>query len=166
MKIMKPSKTRPTCFLTLPNRFQQTSHRQSVNRHSHLQVVIYTFSLSNYNYVYFVLVLTILPVAAKRLDMFQPSSSVSSFCILEMPCDHFFSLNFSDIEYLRKTLPSNVEEEFFTYLKNLSCEDITIHALQEGSIAFPRIPLMRIEGPLIVAQLLETTLLTLVNFAR
>ena len=51
-------------FLTLPNRFQQTSHRQSVNRHSHLQVVIYTFSLSNYNYFYFVLVLTILPVAA------------------------------------------------------------------------------------------------------
>jgi len=76
-----------------------------------------------------------------------------------------FKYSDSDIEYLRNTLPSNVEEEFFTYLKNLTPSDITIHALQEGSIAFPKVPLMRVEGPLIVAQLLETTLLTLVNFA-
>jgi len=76
-----------------------------------------------------------------------------------------FKYSDSDIDYLRKTLPSNVEEEFFDYLKNLTPKDIKIHALQEGSIAFPRIPLIRIEGPLIVAQLLETTLLTLVNFA-
>ncbi len=29
-----------------------------------------------------------------------------------------------------------------------------------------RIPMMRVEGPLIVVQLMETTLLTLVNYAR
>jgi nicotinic acid phosphoribosyltransferase len=34
-----------------------------------------------------------------------------------------------------------------------------------GSVCFPRIPLMRISGPLIVVQLLETTFLTLVNYA-
>ena len=76
-----------------------------------------------------------------------------------------FKYSESDIDYLKKTLPSNVEPDFYTYLANLTPKDIKIHAMQEGSIAFPRIPLMRVEGPLIMAQLLETTLLTLVNFA-
>lgn len=76
-----------------------------------------------------------------------------------------FHYSDSDIEYLRNTLPSDVEPEFYTYLQNLTPKDIKIHALAEGTIVFPRVPLMRIEGPLIISQLLETTLLTLVNFA-
>ena len=76
-----------------------------------------------------------------------------------------FKYSETDILFLRKVLPSHVEEEFFSFLRNLDTNDIKIYALREGSIAFPRIPLMRVEGPLIVAQLLETTLLTLVNFA-
>ena len=43
-----------------------------------------------------------------------------------------------DIEYLKNTLPPTVEDEFFDYLKNLTPNDITIYALKEGSIAFPR----------------------------
>ncbi|KAL0851072.1 hypothetical protein ABMA28_006954 [Loxostege sticticalis] len=76
-----------------------------------------------------------------------------------------FHYSDSDIEYLMQTLPGNIEPEFFAYLKDLTCKDIKLSAIEEGSVVFPRVPLLRVEGPLIIAQLLETTLLTLVNFA-
>ncbi|XP_045774747.1 nicotinate phosphoribosyltransferase isoform X1 [Maniola jurtina] len=76
-----------------------------------------------------------------------------------------FHYSDSDIEYLVQTLPANIEPEFFEYLKDLTCKDIKLSAIEEGSVAFPRVPLLRVEGPLIIAQILETTLLTLVNFA-
>ena len=76
-----------------------------------------------------------------------------------------FKYSETDIAYLRTILPTNVEEEFYTYLENLTPKDIVFNALPEGTVAFPRVPLIRVEGPLIIAQLLETTLLTLVNFA-
>ena len=49
-----------------------------------------------------------------------------------------FKYSESDIEYLRQTLPSNVEPEFFQYLRELTPKDIKIYALHEGTIAFPR----------------------------
>ncbi|XP_026487907.1 nicotinate phosphoribosyltransferase isoform X2 [Vanessa tameamea] len=76
-----------------------------------------------------------------------------------------FHYSDSDIEYLKQTLPATIEYEFYDYLKDLTCKDIKLSAIEEGSVVFPRVPLLRVEGPLIIAQLLETTLLTLVNFA-
>lgn len=76
-----------------------------------------------------------------------------------------FRYSDGDIDYLRETLPPGVEDEFFDYLRNLTADDVTLYALEEGSVAFPRVPLIKIEGPLIIVQLLETTLLTLVNYA-
>lgn len=77
-----------------------------------------------------------------------------------------FSNLFSDIEYLRQTLPEGTENEFFDYLANLTAKDVTLYAIDEGTVAFPRVPIIKVEGPLIIVQLLETTLLTLVNYAR
>lgn len=62
-------------------------------------------------------------------------------------------------------MPAGIEEAFFDYLRQLTAKDVVLHAIEEGSVVFPRVPLLKVEGPLIITQLLETTLLTLVNYA-
>ena len=58
-----------------------------------------------------------------------------------------------------------MEDEFFEYLLKIDASDIRVYAQKEGSVVFPRVPLLRLEGPLATVQLLETTLLCLVNYA-
>jgi nicotinate phosphoribosyltransferase len=67
---------------------------------------------------------------------------------------------------LEKILPKGVEKEFFDFLAGLTTKDVTVYAVDEGTVVFPKVPLLRIEGPLAIVQLLETTLLNLVNYAR
>lgn len=76
-----------------------------------------------------------------------------------------FCYSESDIEYIKQILSPHIEEEFYQYLSCLTTRDIKLYAVREGTVVFPRMPLLRVEGPLIVAQLIETTLLTLVNYA-
>jgi len=45
---------------------------------------------------------------------------------------------FSDIEYLKTTLPSTIEQSFFGYLKELTAKDVKLYAIDEGSVVFPR----------------------------
>ncbi|XP_050097087.1 nicotinate phosphoribosyltransferase isoform X1 [Anopheles aquasalis] len=76
-----------------------------------------------------------------------------------------FHYSETDIEYLKHALPQGIEEDFFEYLSQLTAKNVTLYAIEEGSVAFPRVPLIKVAGPLIIVQLLETTLLTLVNYA-
>lgn len=79
-----------------------------------------------------------------------------------------FRFDATDIEFLRtlKSTEGNplFEEAFFDYLKNLK---FTCHvdAVPEGTVMFPYEPLVRVQGPLIQCQLLESPLLNLMNFS-
>ncbi|GAB4846968.1 Nicotinate phosphoribosyltransferase 2 [Ancistrocladus abbreviatus] len=76
-----------------------------------------------------------------------------------------YKLTEDDIHFIRDTLPGKCEEGFLDYLRKVDCSNVEVYAVPEGSIVFPRVPLVRVEGPVAVVQLLETTLVNLVNYA-
>lgn len=90
------------------------------------------------------------------------------FCGLDECLKHLHSFEFSDsdLKYLKETPQlAECEPEFFDYLKSLNTSSqLVVRALKEGTVAFPKIPLLILEGPLGLTQLLETTLLNLVNY--
>ncbi|XP_075545547.1 nicotinate phosphoribosyltransferase isoform X2 [Dermacentor variabilis] len=76
-----------------------------------------------------------------------------------------FRYSKSDIEYLKTILPASVDPAYYDYLSSLTAEKVKLYAVPEGTVVFPRVPLIRVEGPLAVLQLFETTMLNLVNYA-
>ncbi len=64
-----------------------------------------------------------------------------------------------DLEYLRDLAGNDgqplFEESFLEYLRELTLE-IDVDAIPEGTIVFPNEPLMRVKGPLLQCQLIET----------
>eukprot|EP01121_Diplochlamys_sp_Union-15-3_P009700 TRINITY_DN2650_c0_g1_i4.p1 TRINITY_DN2650_c0_g1~~TRINITY_DN2650_c0_g1_i4.p1 ORF type:complete len:541 (+),score=90.76 TRINITY_DN2650_c0_g1_i4:59-1681(+) len=76
---------------------------------------------------------------------------------------HHFRFTTDHINFVRSQMP-NAEEEFFKWLASLNLSNVKIYALREGSVVFPHEPLLRVEGPLAICQLLESTLLNLINF--
>ena len=77
-----------------------------------------------------------------------------------------FSFTESDIAYLRTSVPalSKCDADFFLWLSQLDTSEVSVRALPEGTLCYPKVPLIIVEGPLAIANLLETTLLTLVNY--
>jgi nicotinate phosphoribosyltransferase len=75
-----------------------------------------------------------------------------------------YSFTDAQISYIKNILP-DCDEDFYAWLKDIDCSEVKVFAISEGSAVFPREPIVRVEGPLAACQLLETTLLTLVNFA-
>lgn len=71
-----------------------------------------------------------------------------------------FHFTESDIEYLRSI---GYQDDFLDYLKDLRFTG-NVRAMEEGEVCFNNEPLVRVEAPLIQAQLVETILLNIVNF--
>ncbi|MCY1634288.1 nicotinate phosphoribosyltransferase [Marinifilum sp. D737] len=71
-----------------------------------------------------------------------------------------FRYDDKNIEFLRK---SGLREEFLNYLKDFKF-NATIYSVREGEIVFPNEPIVRVEGNIIEAQLIETLLLNYLNF--
>jgi nicotinate phosphoribosyltransferase len=78
-----------------------------------------------------------------------------------------FQFSDSDIEYLQRVPGSDgdrlFDDGFLDYLRTLelTCD---IDAVREGEIVFGQEPLIRVTGPLLQCQLIETALLNIVNF--
>lgn len=78
-----------------------------------------------------------------------------------------FRFDESDIAYLATMRDSEdkpmFEEGFFKYLADMrfSCQ---VDAVPEGTVVFPYEPILRIQGPLVQCQILESPLLNLINF--
>ncbi len=66
-----------------------------------------------------------------------------------------------EISYLRTKLP-NAEPQFFNWLRTLDCSGVKMYA--QSGVVFPKVPFIRIDAPLGVGKLLETTLLNLINY--
>ncbi len=79
-----------------------------------------------------------------------------------------FRFDNSDLAYLSTLQDAKgeplFEPAFFEYLSTLSftCD---IDAVPEGTVVFPYEPLIRVQGPLILCQLIESSLLNLINFS-
>ncbi|TYH95053.1 hypothetical protein ES332_A12G081400v1 [Gossypium tomentosum] len=76
-----------------------------------------------------------------------------------------FKLTEEEVSFIRKSLPGSCEEGFLNYLREIDCSDVEVYAISEGTVVFPKVPLLRLEGPVAVVQLLETPVLNFVNFA-
>ena len=85
---------------------------------------------------------------------------------LEQALQFILGLRFSNkqISYIRSfDVFKNVDEDFYEYLKTFKFRG-TVWAVQEGTILFPNEPLLRVEAPIIEAQIIETYILSIIIF--
>lgn len=103
-----------------------------------------------------------------RKHPFQGKYTIA--CGLEQVMDYLNDIRYDvdDIRYLANIKDRDGKalfgESFLNYLQRFKFE-CDVDAVPEGTVVFPHTPLIRIKGPLIQVQLIETTLLNLVNFS-
>lgn len=102
-----------------------------------------------------------------RNNPFKGAYSVT--CGLDYVIDYLNNFKFSneDISYLSSLKTDNgkklFEKKFLEFLKKFKFE-CDLDAIEEGRVVFPNEPLLRITGPLYQCQLLETSLVNIINF--
>ncbi|MDD3361920.1 MAG: nicotinate phosphoribosyltransferase [Hespellia sp.] len=81
---------------------------------------------------------------------------------LDQVIDYIKNLNFSydDVEYLRSL--GIFSEDFLHYLSGFHFSG-DIYAIPEGSVIFPKEPLIKVIAPIMEAQLVETAILNIIN---
>lgn len=72
-----------------------------------------------------------------------------------------FKFNEEQLDYFRR---NGYDEEFINYLKNFKFTG-DIYAIPDGTPVFPNEPLLTVKAPIIEAQILETSLLSMINGA-
>jgi nicotinate phosphoribosyltransferase len=90
-------------------------------------------------------------------------------CGIQQAVEYLQQLRFAedDLAYLAELTGADgaplFSAEFLAYLRDLrfTCE---VDVVPEGTVVFPQEPLVRVRGPIIQAQIVETALLTLINF--
>ena len=93
----------------------------------------------------------------------NPSGSAYAICCgLDQAIDYIKNLHFTeaDLDYLKST--GFFQDDFLDYLKNFRFSG-DICAIPEGTIVFPKEPLLKVKAPIIEAQLVETALLNIIN---
>jgi len=92
-----------------------------------------------------------------------PHNGYAVSCGLEEFLYYLQNLKFSDsdIDFLKTKC--HFPNDFLDHLKNFKLE-LSVYAMKEGTLAYPYEPVIRVEGPLYQAQLVETFLLNNMNF--
>ena len=99
-------------------------------------------------------------------DMFYrvtPDNSGYAICAgLEQVIDYIKNLHFSyeDVDYLRGL--GLFDEDFLHYLSGFHFSG-DIYAVAEGSLIFPKEPILKVIAPMMEAQLVETAILNIIN---
>ena len=93
----------------------------------------------------------------------NPSGSAYAItCGLDQVIDYIKNLHFTyeDVDYLRGL--GIFKEDFLHYLSGFHFSG-DIYAIPEGTVVFPKEPLLKVIAPIMEAQLVETAILNIIN---